>query len=294
MKEFLYHLFIPKTSNNYRSRILHNTSLVIVILAFLIGGVVIHHVKKTIPQVLGDSVTITAEQLLALTNQQRIAEGIEPVTMNQTLAQVAALKAKDMFAKNYWAHNAPDGTTPWYFFKRAGYEYLYAGENLARGFNTADDTVKAWMASSSHRENMLSKNYTDVGFAIEEGSLTGEQTILVVEMFGSKTVPALAKKSTVSEVPDTNIQVEKAPAVKVPPVRTPHSVPQAQPVLSSRTLSWNVSTIVLCTFIGVLLLDMIIVERKKIVRLVGHNVDHLLFLGGILVFVLLFAKGAIL
>ena len=95
-----------------------------------------------------------------------------------------------MFAKNYWAHVSPDGTTPWVFIKSAGYSYVYAGENLARGYNTSQDVVTAWMASPEHKQNMLSSNYQNVGFAIVTGNLTGEDTVLVVEMFGSTALAA--------------------------------------------------------------------------------------------------------
>lgn len=157
---------------------------------------------------MGTSVDITSQELLLFTNQDRQKEGLSALTINNQLSQAAALKATDMFGKNYWAHNAPEGTTPWFFIKEAGYVYVYAGENLARGFNSSEDVVKAWMASPSHRENMLSKNYQDVGFAVVPGKLNGEDTVLVVEMFGGKGEVPIAKESnekpTIIEVPKNN------------------------------------------------------------------------------------------
>ena len=64
-----------------------------------------------------------------------------------------------MIAKNYWAHNAPDGASPWSFFKNVGYRYLYAGENLARDFGDSASVVNAWMNSPTHRDNLLSGRY---------------------------------------------------------------------------------------------------------------------------------------
>ena len=59
------------------------------------------------------------------------------------------------------------------------------GENLARGFNSASDVINAWMNSPEHRQNVLSPNYQNVGFAVATGNLSGEDTVLVVEMLGS-------------------------------------------------------------------------------------------------------------
>lgn len=40
-----------------------------------------------------------------------------------------------------------------------------AGENLARGYTTADATVAAWMASPGHRANVLDGSLTRIGVA---------------------------------------------------------------------------------------------------------------------------------
>ena len=142
-------------------------------------------VKTNYPTVLGVSSDVSTQELMILTNEKRQDNGLGALTIDDRLSQAAAGKASDMFNKDYWAHNAPDGTTPWSFIKGAGYNYIYAGENLARGFKSAQDVVNAWMASPEHRQNMLSSSYQNVGFAVATGKLTGEDTILVVEMLGS-------------------------------------------------------------------------------------------------------------
>src|SRR5204863_2082531 len=132
----------------------------------------------------------------------RRQNGAGDLTISNELSRAASDKASDMFAKNYWAHNAPDGTTPWVFIKSSGYEYIYAGENLARGFTTSQSVVDAWMASPEHKENMLSKNYKNVGFAVATGNLNGEDTVLVVEMLGSTNYapPAVAASENKPQV----------------------------------------------------------------------------------------------
>lgn len=85
-----------------------------------------------------------------------------------------------MIAQDYWAHESPNGTQPWYFFHQSGYEYLRAGENLAYGFKDSSSTVTAWMNSPSHRANLLG-DYQQVGFGVARGShyQGGAYTVIV-------------------------------------------------------------------------------------------------------------------
>jgi hypothetical protein len=201
--------------------------------------------------------------------------------MNSQLTQAAQLKAKDMFAKDYWAHNSPNGTMPWDFIKQAGYDYQYAGENLARGFTTSNDVVTAWMNSPEHRENMLSPNYHDVGFALQEGSLTGEpDTILIVEELGSTPadVPHVSANKTLGSASQQPI-----PVVEI----------QNHPLVDSRFITRNISLGVICLFILILFVDMFIVKKKKIIRFVSHNLDHIMFLTATGLVILLLQLGAV-
>jgi hypothetical protein len=88
-----------------------------------------------------------------------------------------------MLSVDYWSHNAPDGTTPWQWIEGEGYAYTNAGENLARGFNTTEGIIDAWLESPSHRANVLNRDYTEVGFAAVNGTMSGQKTTLVVAMY---------------------------------------------------------------------------------------------------------------
>jgi hypothetical protein len=211
---------------------------------------------------------------------ERQKDGMPPLVMNNQLTQAAQLKAKDMFAKDYWAHNSPSGEMPWDFIKQAGYDYQYAGENLARGFTSAPDVVTAWMNSPEHRENMLSPNYHDVGFSLQEGSLTGESdTILIVEELGS-----------------TPADVPQIPANKTlgSSQQAPVSVIQNHPLIDSRWLTKNIALAIILLFIIILFVDIMIVRQKKIVRFVSHNGDHIMFLTTAGLVILLLQLGTIL
>jgi uncharacterized protein YkwD len=132
---------------------------------------------------------ISNKNLLELINKERTSRGLSKLVENQELDQAAYLKAKDMINRNYFEHYAY-GLTPWDFIKISGYDYLYAGENLAMDFRTSEGMVKAWMNSPSHRDNILNPDYQDIGLGVVKGeyseSNNTESTIMVSNMFGRK------------------------------------------------------------------------------------------------------------
>lgn len=283
MKDFLAHLFIPKESNNHRAKILHHTNLLLTIIFLLLTSFFIQRLKVGFPSVLGVKADISAQELLVLTNKERQNNGIAPLSFNEQLSEAASKKADDMFEYNYWAHNSPNGKTPWAFIKSSGYKYVYAGENLARGFSTTEGVIKAWMTSSAgHRENMLSSNYQDVGFAVKIGKLNGEETVLIVEELGNLNM-AIARNKTaeIATASDTNVSVKNVTSM------------DRQPLINSLSFASNIYVTIILIFIFALLLDMIIIEKKKVMRFVGHNADHILYLMLIMALVGILSKGVI-
>lgn len=315
MKEFLHHLFLPHISNNYRPKILHHKSLLFLTIVIFFAGFSLSAIRTTFPSVLGTYSDISNDQLLLLTNEKRQENGLPALTLNTELNQAAVSKADNMFAQDYWAHNSPDGKTPWVFIKASGYNYVYAGENLARGFTSPSDVVNAWMASPEHRENMLSPHYTDVGYAVETGKLNGEDTVLVVEMLGSTVLAGspsnqvAVKQEVTSQSSPKESPVETAkPVETTKPVETAKPLarantfvleanktptPAVKPLIDSASFSSNISLILVALFILVLVLDMMIIERKRVVRIVGHNIDHIFFLTLLLILIALITRGSI-
>ncbi|KUK67508.1 MAG: Uncharacterized protein XD87_0088 [candidate division WS6 bacterium 36_33] len=143
--------------------------------------------------------SITPENIIALTNQERLGYGLNTLNTNAQLSVAALAKANDMFEKQYWDHFGPNGESPWQFIRAAGYNYVYAGENLAKGFRTAEGVHEAWMASPTHKANIVSGNYKDIGVAVVEGELLGKQTTLVVQMFGNLTSEVYSATQTPEE-----------------------------------------------------------------------------------------------
>ncbi|MBP6098611.1 MAG: hypothetical protein KA477_01350, partial [Candidatus Levybacteria bacterium] len=250
------------------------------------------HISK---DVLGIAYSITDSDMLTYVNKARAENNLQPLVMNDVLAQAALAKGKDMFSKNYWAHFAPDGTSPWYFIRNSGYQYTYAGENLAKGFTDSKDVVDAWLASPSHRENILSDKYQDMGFAILEGSLQGEDTVLVVQMFGKnpyteaaavpsensfaagqEVAPAIQEPILEKVVEQESGDIASAPQeAGVQAAFEEHSV-IAKPLINIAPIARIISIGLVSVLLFAFILDVFVIERKKIPRLVGHNLDHMM------------------
>ncbi len=206
------------------------------------------------------------------------------VKLDTKLSAAAAQKAADMFARDYWAHISPVGTQPWYFITESGYSYRYAGENLARDFSDAKSVVDAWVASPSHRENLLNSRYQDIGIAVIDGQLEGRETTLVVQFFGTKltAAPSLGISTSI---------VKSVQAAESQPAPTPA---QSANWRTPFTVTKTVSVLLLVVFVAVLVIDIVAVYRQKIVRWTSRSLAHLFFLAALLVAALLLNGGKIL
>jgi hypothetical protein len=130
--------------------------------------------------------TIVPEKLIELTNVRREEGGVDTLVFNQLLKDAAKMKAEDMASKGYFAHTSPEGKTPWYWFDRVGYSYRYAGENLAVNFKESYEVDEAWMNSPTHRDNILSKKFEEIGIATATGEYKGKEAVFVVQLFGKR------------------------------------------------------------------------------------------------------------
>ena len=153
---------------------------------------------------------ITPDKVISLVNDARLANKVGILVKDEALTRAAQMKADDIFAKGYFAHTSPEGKTPWTWFAKAGYDYAYAGENLAIHFTQAEDQQRAWMESPTHRKNILNPEYREMGVAVESGILEGKKTIVTVQEFGRRDGAAPIVSSTTAESPV--ISVSENPA----------------------------------------------------------------------------------
>jgi len=302
LKDYLRHLFIPQESNNFKAKTLHIDFLSFYLIAALLLVITTKNVRFYMNSVLGYATDISVTKLLDLTNQERTKHGLSPLIMNDQLSRAASSKAGDMFAKNYWAHFGPDGLSPWDFIIKSGYQYEYAGENLAKNFLFSQGVVDAWMNSPTHRDNLLKKEYSEVGFAIVNGMLNGEETTLVVQMFGTPlmSLPPLAK------VPPVQPIKQEAPqnvpiSVKLDSNLSGNDVQKVLDATSHKqkinlfSFSIDITYIFIMLFSCILIADLYIASKLHVVSTGGKPLAHLIFLGFVFVgMLLLFRSGSIL
>jgi hypothetical protein len=209
---------IPHHGNGYRPHFFkggHIAFLFIVCAAvFISSQYAIRHVGEW-----NLATVIAPDFLIDLANKDRANAGQSELVENPKLAEAARLKAEDMASKQYFAHDSPDGLTPWHWFAAVDYDFAYAGENLAVNFSDSEPLQKAWMDSPLHRANILNGQFTEIGIGVARGTYKGKQTLFVAQMFGA---PKLA---IVTPQPKA---VESATALVTPVVTKP--VEQVTPV----------------------------------------------------------------
>ena len=122
----------------------------------------------------GAATTYDGEErrFLSLLNEYREQNGLEPVVLSDTLAVAAERHSKDMAEYGFFAHDTerssyyPAGSEPWDRMEAEGYTYnTHKGENLAVGYESADEAMQAWKNSSSHNAAMLDGDYKVMGVA---------------------------------------------------------------------------------------------------------------------------------
>ncbi len=104
-----------------------------------------------------------AQEAVTLTNQQRAAAGLPALAWNQGLADAAFVRAQEIVGT--FSHTRPNGSDWW----TVNSQLMY-GENLAKGYSSADAAVQGWMASPTHKANILDGGFKTVGIAVFRGS----------------------------------------------------------------------------------------------------------------------------
>lgn len=289
IKKFFSYLFLPAQHNNYRAKVIHHD----VLTAYLVVGFLLVSLNKFVvlpfDNVLGLAKDITVTKLVEYTNEQRVNNGLKPLIYNQKLATAAANKAQNMFANNYWAHFGPNGETPWQFITASGYRYESAGENLAKNFLYSKNVVSAWMNSPTHRENMLRKDFTEVGFAVVDGGLVGEQTTLVVQMFGrpSEAIQVQNKTTTTKKTTTKNSVLSE--------FTTAQMASAPKPMIQLPFTSTQLASGFLIFLLGIFALDFYMASKLKLVRMHGKSLAHFIFLFAIAIAtIMLLVNGTIL
>lgn len=188
---------VPHKDNAYRPHLLRRGWLVFFLAVML--GTEGFLVASLVARQSGNNflAAVLQSNIVSLVNQERVQNDSGVLIEDPQLDAAAQAKANDMAAKGYFSHTGPDGKTPWQWIDGSGYQYQYAGENLAVRFVDSVDVVNAWMASPTHHANIVKSVYTQTGVGIAEGTYEGQPATFVVQYFGT---PAVAAAPAVVEV----------------------------------------------------------------------------------------------
>lgn len=113
-----------------------------------------------------------AQEVLTLTNAQREAAGLNPLSVDPVLTEMAMLRAKEL--KESYSHTRPSGENCKTVFEEFETDLRFWGENAAKGNRTPEAVVEAWMDSQGHRENLLREGAECLGVGVwqdEDGIL---------------------------------------------------------------------------------------------------------------------------
>ncbi len=132
-----------------------------------------------------DATLINTSNVIEFVNKERVDMGIEPLKENELLDVVAQKKLDNMMEENYFAHTSPNGTDPWEWFLQSGYDFAYAGENLATEFNDVYKQHKGWMNSPKHKQNILDERFIYTGVAVGQREVDGKNVTLTVQVFAT-------------------------------------------------------------------------------------------------------------
>ena len=113
-----------------------------------------------------------AQEVLALTNTQREAAGLNSLSADPVLTEMAMLRAKEL--EESYSHTRPSGENCKTVFREFETDLRFWGENAAKGNRTPEAVVEAWMGSQGHRENLLREDAEYLGVGVwqdEDGIL---------------------------------------------------------------------------------------------------------------------------
>lgn len=197
-------LFIPHAGNGFKpmalhpGRILFHAGTAVLLKLLLIGFIVAMPIEAW----LAPDILIGQQQkIIALTNNVRLENSIKPLRESSLLNHAAEAKVTDMIAANYFAHVSAEGKGLSNWLKTVGYNYSVAGENLAMGFVSAEEVIRAWQDSPTHYANLIDKDYSQIGVAMANGRLEGDDTTVTAQYFAepqatAKSVPQTAVLSS--------------------------------------------------------------------------------------------------
>ncbi len=133
---------------------------------------------------LADHAAVRRELVRRL-NEERAAQRIPPLRAQPRLDRVAQDYAERMLREGFYEHHDPSGASVLERVQAIGYSFSAVGENLASGQFTAEQVFDGWLASPAHRENLLDRDFREVGHGVAHGKGAAGWQVLWVQVFAT-------------------------------------------------------------------------------------------------------------
>jgi hypothetical protein len=156
---------------------------------------------------VGIVMALEGGSVISLINIERTSRGLQALSLNQKLVEAAESKVNAMALSGRLEHTTSLQGEVWRPLEAAGYNYSLVGENL--GVNITDPAllVSEWMASPSHRANILNPEFEDIGVAIESGAFSGDIADYIV-LYTAKPKPS-ASAAVIEAVAENTLRQSK-------------------------------------------------------------------------------------
>lgn len=229
-KRKLKHYFIPHEENDHkpislRSKKLLSYAIVLVLIKLAVTGFLFFYYPS--PAELANIVT---SKIIELANAERAKNGIPLLQVDPALNKFAVNKAQDMIDRAYFSHETPEGKKPWQWIDREEYDYVYAGENLAMDFTSAELIHQAFMKSPTHRKNILNPKYKNMGVAVVSGQMNGRETDILVQFFATRR----SQLASLAAVQESTGKVERSKVIKTPTPSTEKVLGQEKEIVPKK------------------------------------------------------------
>ena len=163
------------------------------------------------------------QEFLQLINEYRQNNGVGPLTLSDTLSVSSERHSEDMGKYNFFAHDTVKssyyrpGSRPWDRMAAEGYTYnTFKAENIATGYETAEEVFEGWRESPSHNAAMLDGHYHAIG--IGRVYLPGpKHDWYWTTDFGGVVEPA--SPGAPADAPADDLQAQEAPAKPAAPTK---------------------------------------------------------------------------
>jgi hypothetical protein len=134
------------------------------------------------------SAGIHAAEIVRETNVARQTSDLLPLQYSASLAEAAQQRADELALAGAFTHSRPDGRPFHTALQDADYAYASAGENLAVGYVNDEDVISGWLASPTHKKNLLGP-YTEIGIGVAVIDIEGSTGLIVVQLLATQPHP---------------------------------------------------------------------------------------------------------